>query len=383
MGDDETMIPATQSTGTSFSDEVFEYWIPRLIADGIDAIDIQRIRGIVTGWDDWPEAWARTGEDYLEFASERMADRHERTAADAYVRASLCFHFGQIVAVDRPDLKRTLQAQKVLAYRTAARLLVPPAIELRIPHEGVVLPGYLRIPEHPSPPCPCVILVPGLDSTKEDFHTLSEMLLCRKIATVTFDGTGQGEAWENSSLGEGYETCIRAVLRHIEQHPQIDSRRTALLGRSLGGFFALRAAADEPGLRACVVFGGTFDLADWDTMPASILNGFLFGTRSAGLAEARQKMGSATLADRITNVRCPTLVVHGRHDRIFSANQAERITYSLGDLATLLMDEDGVHCCHNHAFQYRNMMADWLTRHLQGEQMDQDSQESGVETRAE
>jgi hypothetical protein len=29
-----------------------------------------------------------------------------------------------------------------------------------------------------------------------------------------------------------------------------------------------------------------------------------------------------------------------------------------------MMDEDGVHCCHNHAFQYRTAMADWLAAML-------------------
>ena len=48
----------------------------------------------------------------------------------------------------------------------------------------------------------------------------------------------------------------------------------------------------------------------------------------------------------------------------FNWKQAKRIADSLPDQATLALDEDGVHCCHNHAFQYRSYMIDWLSKVL-------------------
>ena len=86
----------------------------------------------------------------------------------------------------------------------------------------------------------------------------------------------------------------------------------------------------------------------------------------AGQAQdvALDRGNTATLEDCIDKVQTPVLVVHGKRDAIFSWQQATRIVDALPGRATLMMDEDGVHCCHNHSFQYRTAMADWLAAML-------------------
>jgi 2,6-dihydroxypseudooxynicotine hydrolase len=350
----------------AFDNEVFDYWIPRLVADGVDANDVQMVRPNVTSWDDWPGAWAKVAEAHLSLARERLAAGSLVTAGEAFVRASLCFHVGQVVAFHRPDDKRDLQKRKEAAFRDAAPLLLPPAERIVIDHHGVPLPGYLRLPGLAGGvgPHACVILVPGLDSTKEDFISLSEMCVRRGLACFAYDGPGQGEVRQHALLQEGYEDSIQTVFDAIAGRPEIDPDRIGLLGRSLGGYYILRAAASNPRIKALAVFGGAFDLSDWDTMPKTILDGFLWTTDSPDSAQARQKMGAATLADCIEQVDCPTLVVHGKRDAIFHYSQAVRIADALGQQAELLIEENGVHCCHNYGFQYRTLMADWMAKTL-------------------
>jgi 2,6-dihydroxypseudooxynicotine hydrolase len=79
---------------------------------------------------------------------------------------------------------------------------------------------------------------------------------------------------------------------------------------------------------------------------------------------ARAMMGPATLEDCIGVVDCPTLVVHGKRDGIFHYSQAERIAEAIGDMAELVIEENGVHCCHNYGFQYRTLMIDWMAQTL-------------------
>jgi 2,6-dihydroxypseudooxynicotine hydrolase len=347
----------------AFDSEVFEYWIPRLVADGVDANDVQTVRPNVTSWDDWPEAWAKVAGTHLALARDRLAGGSPVTAGEAFVRASLCFHVGQVVAFHNPDVKRDLQKKKETAFRDAAPLLLPPAERLVIDHNGVLLPGYLRLPDGPAPHA-CVILVPGLDSTKEDFISLSEMCVRRGLACFAYDGPGQGEVRQHALLKEGYETSIRSVFDAIVQRPGIDPNRIGLLGRSLGGYYILRAAAADPRIKALAVFGGAYDLSDWDNMPRTILDGFLWTTDSATGDEARARMGAATLDDCIGDVTCPTIVVHGKRDAIFHYTQAERIAAALGDKAELVIEENGVHCCHNFGFRYRTLMADWMAMTL-------------------
>jgi len=348
----------------AFDSEIFEYWIPRLVADGMDINDVHTVRPQISSWNDWPGAWENVGEGHLALARERLAAGSTVTAGEAFVRASLCFHVGQVVANHVPEVKRELQRRKEAAFREAAPLLVPPAARLEINHEGVTLPGYLRLPLSGDAPYACVLLVPGLDSTKEDFITLSEMCARRGLASFAFDGPGQGEVHPHAPLKEGYEASILAVFAALAARPEIDGDRIGLLGRSLGGYYIPRAAALEPRVKALAIFGGAYDLGDWDNMPKTILDGFLWATGATTMEAARVMMGPATLEDCIGEVDCPTLVVHGKRDGIFHYSQAERIAEAIGDKAELVIEENGVHCCHNYGFQYRTLMIDWMAQTL-------------------
>ena len=54
--------------------------------------------------------------------------------------------------------------------------------------------GYLRRPAaRGDDPAPLVVLVPGLESTKEQFSTYEPFFLRRGVATLSVEGPGQGE----------------------------------------------------------------------------------------------------------------------------------------------------------------------------------------------
>lgn len=345
-------------------DEVLRYWIPRLVADGGDPNDALAVRSRAATWDEWPTAWAELGDGYVDLGNTRQGRGHGLSAAAAFVRAAICYHFAQVVAFHLPDVKTDLQGRKTAAFRDAAPLMSPPAERLDIPFGDTSLPGYLRLPANVDGPVPCVLLVPGLDSTKEDFATIMEMAVQRGLAAFAFDGPGQGEVHPRILLGPRYEDCIVAAFAAMADRPEIDSARIGTLGRSLGGIYVVKAAAAEPRIKATVVFGGAWDLSDWPTMPPLIRDGFVWATGADDEADALARLPDATLDDCISGVETPVLVVHGRNDAIFKAHQAERVAAALPGRATLWMDEDGVHCCHNHAFEYRTGMVDWLAETL-------------------
>lgn len=348
---------------TELNAEVFQYWIPRLVADGVDPNDIEAVRTQVKLWEEWPKAWGERGDAHRAWAEECLAAGHRITAGEALVRATLCYHFGQIIAFDDPNGKAAMQRRKTEAFREASPLLRPAAECIEVPWRNLTLPGYLRLPET-AKPAPCVVLVPGLDATKEDFHTFAEMCLRRGIGIFAFDGPGQGEMRARSPLGEGFETSIVAVIDYLALRPEIDPRRIAILGRSLGGHYVLRAAAIDTRVAATVVFGGLYDYSYWDSMPPLVREGFRQALGAATEKEAYALIGGNTLDGCLKNVHCPVLVVHGKLDRIIPWKQAVRMVDEMPGRAALMLDEDGVHCCHNHAIRYRPAMADWLATAL-------------------
>jgi 2,6-dihydroxypseudooxynicotine hydrolase len=344
----------------AFDAEAFAYWLPRLVADGVDYNDIEAVRARLGRWENWPRAWTERGAAHEAWARECLAAGHRLTAGEALVRASLGYHFGQIIAFHDPAEKADLQRRKVGAFREAGPLLRPPAEHMEFSWRRLTLPGYLRLPPGVRP-APCVVLIPGLDATKEDFHSFTELCLRRGLATFAFDGPGQGEARAQSPLVDGYEGAVLAAVR-----PEIDAQRIALLGRSLGGHYALRAAAADRRVAAAVAFGGLYDLSFWDQMPPLTREGFRQATGAGTADEARRRLANVTLEGCLGYIACPVLVVHGKRDAIIPWQQAQRIVEELQASVTLLLDEDGVHCCHNHALRYRPAMADWLATTLAG-----------------
>ena len=55
-------VMSASSERQAFDSEIFEYWIPRLVADGMDINDVNTVRPQVSSWEDWPGAWEAVGE---------------------------------------------------------------------------------------------------------------------------------------------------------------------------------------------------------------------------------------------------------------------------------------------------------------------------------
>jgi 2,6-dihydroxypseudooxynicotine hydrolase len=54
----------------------------------------------------------------------------------------------------------------------------------------------------------------------------------------------------------------------------------------------------------------------------------------------------------------------GRQDRVFPAADTEQMARDAGDMAELVMFEDGNHVCNNIPYKCRPLQADWMKRRL-------------------
>src|SRR5690606_34565573 len=124
---------------------------------------------------------------------------------------------------------------------------------------SVDLVANVRVPCG-RPKTAAVILLPGVDSTKEEMITFERVFHRRGLATVAFEGPGQGEAGEKMPLIEDYEASVSALIEALDGVPSLDTARLGLYGRSMGGYLAPRVAALEPRIRAVTSAGGPFDL---------------------------------------------------------------------------------------------------------------------------
>jgi len=338
-------------------------WAPRLVTQGVDPNDFARVTAPLERWEEWLGAWRANGHLHAGLAREAERQGRTLTAGRAWVRATLSYHYAKFVWM--VDLERHREAADlaVAALRHAHRLLDPSAERLEIPFEGTVMVATLRRPPTPRP-APLVLLLPGLDSTKEEFFNWENVFLERGMATLSLDGPGQGETGYHSHIRPDYEVAVSAALDHLQGRDDLLGDRVGAVGVSLGGYYAPRAAAFEPRIRAAVAIGGPYDFGEcWAGLPGLTREAFVHHSGAHDEAEAERLAGRLDLGPVLPRLAQPLLVVFGRLDRLIPWRQAERVAAE-APAGELVMYEDGNHVCNNLPYRYQPLAADWMRERL-------------------
>jgi dipeptidyl aminopeptidase/acylaminoacyl peptidase len=340
-------------------------WGYRFTSNGTDYGDFTATLARITRWADWCREWGVTATRYEQLAEAAQDAGQRQTAAGAWQRAALAWHWGKFVFTDDPAQQRAAHERAVACFRSAAPALNPPAELVRVPYGGTTLPGYLRVPPGTGlGSIPVVIMVPGLDSVKEELQATAEYFLARGLATLAIDGPGQGESEYELPIEPAYEKVATAVVDFLQDRAGLDRDRIGLFGVSLGGYYAARAAAYEKRLRAVVSLAGPYRLdLDWDELPPQTRATFQARSGAASAAEARARAATLTLEEAARHIDTPLLVVGSGRDTIAPAYHQERLAREV-KTAELVVYPDGSHGVTNRAFESRSRMADWMAARL-------------------
>ena len=339
------------------------HWKPRFVANGVDVNDFERVHAATTEWADWAPNWKAVGETHRALGEDAEARGRAVSATEAFQRAAWAYHLGKFLWFEDLDLHLELSALVNQTYEKALPHLDPPGERVEIPFEGSVVPGNLRRPRGLVRP-PVVLLVPGLDSVKEELFAIEQDFLARGMATLAVDGPGQGENALRFPIRADWSSVITPIIDALEKRSDVDAGRVGLMGISMGGIYGPLAAAKEKRIRALVALAGPYDLSEcWAGLNPLTKGGYIFYTKSRDEAEAFERSKALTLRGVLSQVEQPLLVIHGAKDRLFPPEQAERIAREAPD-ATLLMYPDGNHVCNNIAYKYRPAMADWMSDRL-------------------
>jgi len=286
--------------------------------------------------------------------------QHYESAAYHLFHAAMAYHFGKFLAVAFPEELRQAHERTVRCYARALPLSAVPGERIAIAYEGgATMWGILRKPWH-TPKPPIVILVPGLDSVKEELHRYGDDFLRRGMAVLAIDGPGQGEMEFTHPMRHDYEVPVRAAIDYLETRPDINATRIGLLGVSLGGYYAARAAAFEPRITAAIALAGFYSIADhFAELPPLTRAAFVHRLHVADEDAARQALERFDLHGVAARITTPLLVIMGRQDRVVPPREAERLARDAAR-AELWMFADGNHVCNNIPYKHRPQQADWM-----------------------
>ena len=194
------------------------HWAPRFTMNGVTAGDFERITSGLTSWNDWCAAWSAVAAEHELLGRDALAEGREMSAGAHLSQAAVYYHFAKFLFVNDLDQMREAHGRAVRCLTDALPYLDPPGRRAEIPFEGSHLAGILREP-HGRGPHPVMIMIPGLDSAKEELRSTEDLFLERGIATLSVDGPGQGEAEYHLPIRGDWEVPGGAVIDYVITEP--------------------------------------------------------------------------------------------------------------------------------------------------------------------
>jgi dienelactone hydrolase len=345
-------------------DLIFSHFTPRYVATGVDPNDLQQLVDRIDRWSDWCRVWCEAAARHEALAKEAAARGRTMTAAEAFLRAAIYYHYAKHLFGENPEQFRAAHVRMLRCYMAAAPHIDPPMQRFEIPFEGTTMAAYLRRPDGTARP-KVAILLPGLDAAKEELHAWSDAFLKRGLATVTLDGPGQGETSFRLPIRADWGRVIGAVIDVLERRSDVDAGGVAVIGQSLGAIYAPLAAAFEPRITACVANCGPFDFGRvLPLLPKVSQELFRIRSHAASMDHALEIAGRLSLADCAHQIKCPLLVVFGAGDRIIPPEEGERLAKAASGPTDFVAYEEGNHVCFNISYKFRPLTADWTVEHI-------------------
>lgn len=340
------------------------HWAPRFVSNGVPLTDFQEVTAGIERWENWCRAWCARAAQHEAIGRKALADGFFLSAAHHLNTAGVCYHFSKFVFVIDVEQMRTAHMKAVECRKLALPHLRPAGEYVQIPFEGRFLAGILRRPAG-AERAPIVVMCMGLDSAKEEMESYESLFLARGLATLTFDGPGQGESEYDLPIRGDYEVAVKAVIDWLATRSDADTDKIGLWGVSLGGYYAPRAAAFEPRVKACIGLSGPFDFGEiWDGLPDLTREAFRVRSKCTTQDKAQKHASTLSLHGVAKQIRCPLYLVAGKQDRLVPWQDAERVARETSGPVELMLIEDGNHVANNRIYKYRTQSADWMAQQL-------------------
>jgi dienelactone hydrolase len=324
----------------------------------------------------WYESWSAVAKMVADQARVDEAAGRALSAAHKHRRSCIYYVLAERYLDATDERKQTAYRAMLDEFAAYVARAGEPIEFVEIPYEGTSLPG-LFIPADTTEPAPIVIVIDGSDMYKEILYLRrGDQARLRGLSMLVVDTPGVGEALRLRDMPARFDTevPVGACADYLETRPDVDPGRIGLVGNSLGGYYAPRAASIEKRVRCCVAWGALFDAgaearrmrANANTERSAPASQLLWITGQATVPDALRVMDDFTLAPVLSQLTVPLLVLHGEDDRLAPWEHAEQtvaaaINSPRVDLVRGTAELGGAgHCSTDNFESGADIVYDWL-----------------------
>jgi len=206
----------------------------------------------------WTVEWTGTAERVEAIADNSLKGGHVVSAREAFLRASLYWRTGLFYLESKDPRQLAMYHRHRSCFRQASALFDPPIEPVSIPYEnGKTLPGYFMRASATGGPRPTVMILGGGDTTCEELYDFGggAAAVRRGYNAFLWEGPGQVGAFAldpSLTYRPDWEVPTRYAVDYVLSRDDVDPKRLALSGHSMGGYFAPRAVAYEKRIKAVI-----------------------------------------------------------------------------------------------------------------------------------
>jgi hypothetical protein len=359
-----------------FADLMLVHMFNHATFEGAEIGECLAAAGKVTEGDagSWLRAWQEQGEKAERAGREAEGRGHGVSAGQAYLRAvTYYYHACLAIGVDDPAYRAGVEHYRSVFARFAA-LSTPPVEVIAIPWQGTHLPAYFLRPDASGQARPTVII--GDNTSEELYYWVGPPGVARGYNVLLADLPGMGlNTFHGIYFRPDTEVAVGACIDYLSGRGDVDASRIAFYGGGEpGGWVAVRAAAREPRIAACVadpyvassdailsVFHRP-DVAAVSQGPQTVPGQ---AEQTARFYEGEPGRGYPALEAEPHNIQCPLLCLNDPSDNQELRQQAEAAIKAAPNPASrhhVFTPEDGTvlyRQLDNFSLKHR-IMFDWL-----------------------
>jgi len=328
----------------------------------------------------WYAAWEATADRVLALA-ERTQDSLSK--GGAYMRACTYNRLAEFL-LPPDDPRRAGSFEKIGGHFFKGLDTLGVRYErITIPYAAGKLRALYFLGPQGAEAKPLLMYGGGFDSLLEEYYpNFAEAALKRGYSVLTYEGPGQGQALRKYGLTytPEWEKPVKAVLDEF-LHAHAEPSKIVLIGMSMGGYFAPRAAAFEERINGVVAYDTCYDFGEVAGRVISAARnpeGLKLTGVSWAYSNARWTMGTKdiddtlkacaayTLAPVADRIRQDVLMLAGTDDHFIPFHQSadfEKALINARSVTTRVFDgpSGGAgHCQPGALSLYHAAVFDWL-----------------------